>query len=237
MENELEQLVANYQTDDSVHRALADVKIGLLVGVAGSGKDTIKHALIQQYGNYRDVVSFTTRKPRTNQGVMEREGVEYHFINNVTAVDMLRQHQFIEAKFVHTHIYGTGLSDFLSAKQHGHMAITDIDIQGAMEYEKLNQTVRVAFVVPPTFRDWMKRLRGRYSSEDEFQQSWKSRRKTSTYELATALSRPEYFFVINDRLAPAVAAVNHWFSGAGHPDDSAARAIAQQLALDLKECQ
>jgi guanylate kinase len=49
-----------------------------LMGKAGSGKDTILHALLKQpaFKNASPIVSCTTRPMREN----EKDGIDYHFL-------------------------------------------------------------------------------------------------------------------------------------------------------------
>ena len=54
---------------------------------------------------------------------------------------MLDAHDFIEAKFVHGTVYGTGVAEIQAIHDAGRIAITDIDVQGVDEYKNLSQTV------------------------------------------------------------------------------------------------
>src|SRR5712691_7859904 len=97
MESELQELVDHYKVPSQVVTLVKNTPIVLLVGVSGAGKDTIKHHLLAT-GKYHHIVSHTTRKPRENGGVMEQDGVEYHFIDQARAIQMLKDGEFVEAK-------------------------------------------------------------------------------------------------------------------------------------------
>ena len=105
-----------------------------------AGKDTTKQRLLQD-PEFADIVSYTTRPPRQNAGVMETPGVDYHFIDEAMAVKMLENHEFIEAKFVHGTVYGTGAKEIQAIAEAGKIAVTDIDAQGVSEYKKLSGDV------------------------------------------------------------------------------------------------
>ena len=94
--SDLERVIREYQPTEAAVALVRDTKIALLTGISGAGKDTIKRRLLRS-PSFRDIVSHTTRAPRVNNGQPERDGVEYHFIDQATALTMLRNHQFIEA--------------------------------------------------------------------------------------------------------------------------------------------
>ena len=54
---------------------------------------------------------------------------------------MLENHEFIEAKFVHGTVYGTGAKEIQVIAEAGKIAVTDIDVQGVSEYKKLSGDV------------------------------------------------------------------------------------------------
>ena len=88
------------QPTESTIEVVKSTKIALLAGISGAGKDTIKKQLLKS-PEFRDIVSHTTRAPRTNNGCAEQDGIDYHFIDSQTAENMLQNNEFIEAKFVH----------------------------------------------------------------------------------------------------------------------------------------
>ena len=101
---EIEKLIAEYQPVESTIQLVRDTKIALLAGISGAGKDTIKKRLLK-LPEFRDIVSHTTRPPRINNGRAEQDGVDYHFIDQKIAEEMLLGHKFIEEKFVHGKVY------------------------------------------------------------------------------------------------------------------------------------
>ena len=79
-------------------------KVIALIGKAGSGKDTIARALVEQNENMKFVVSYTTRPPREK----EINGVNYHFVSveEFEKLDLFDKEEFNNWK------YGTGYSSF-----------------------------------------------------------------------------------------------------------------------------
>src|SRR5688500_15693171 len=57
---------------------LKNTPLVLLVGPTAAGRNTLINLLVQT-GRYHYIISDTTRKPRANNGIMERDGVEYWF--------------------------------------------------------------------------------------------------------------------------------------------------------------
>lgn len=232
---DIERLIAEYQPPESAVETIRHSKIALLVGITGAGKDTIKKELLKRPG-FADIVSHTTRQPRSNAGVMEVDGLDYHFVSEEDARVMLEQGEFVEAKFVHGTIYGTSLAEVRRASQGG-VAITDIDVQGVSEYKKVSNEVKAIFIVPPTYEAWLERLQRRYATTDEFEAEWPKRRDSAIQELENALIVPYYHFIINDILDDAVEAaiqiINHP-RDEFHSKDDEARLGARQLLHDIR---
>ena len=201
--SEIEKLIAEYQPVESTIQLVRDTKIALLAGISGAGKDTIKKQLLK-LPEFRDIVSHTTRPPRINNGRAEQDGIDYHFIDQKIAEEMLMSHKFIEAKFVHGTVYGTSAAELQLAHDQNRVAITDIDVQGVAEYEQLAPERIAIFIVPPDYKTWLERLKKRYATEEDFQVEWPKRHQSAIKELAHALEVPYYHVIINDDLERAV---------------------------------
>lgn len=232
---DLENLLANYAPDAQKIVELRSVPVCLIVGIMGAGKDTIKKQLLAR-GDYFEFVSYTTRLPRSNNGIMETHGKEYFFVDLVEAARMLKNGEFIEAKKVGSNIYGTGIATLVAAKASGKIALNDLDIQGVAEYKQLLPQTIAVFILPPSFEEWQKRVRSRYASDEDFQAIWPERRDVAIAELQTALSVPYYHFVINDDLDTAVEAVDKiaHYDDKFHRKDDEARLLARDLLESIQ---
>jgi hypothetical protein len=71
-----------------------------LNGVSGSGRNTILKELLKT-GQYHWMISDTTRQPRLNDGVMERNGVEYWFKTEQQFLEGIRQGKYLEFEILH----------------------------------------------------------------------------------------------------------------------------------------
>jgi guanylate kinase len=232
---DLEKLIATYRPPKQAVDVIKNAKIALLSGISGAGKDTITRELLRQ-PEFGKIVSHTTRQPRANEGVMEQDGVDYHFISEDTAHDMLERGDFVEAKFVHGTVYGTSIAEVKQASEHG-AAINDIDVQGVGEYKAVSDQVVAIFIIPPNYDEWVRRLKRRYATEEEYLREWPKRRNSAIKELQKALELPYYHCVINDDLNRAVevtAEIAHRSDIFTRKDDEArlaARDLLGQITL------
>lgn len=232
---ELKDQIDNYTISNAGIELVRSTKIVLLVGVSGAGKDTIKHRLLET-GKYHHIVSHVTRAPRNNSGVMEQDGIDYHFIDQATAKSMLTNHEYIEAKMYSGNVYGTSVAEIQKARDDGHIAITDLDVQGVAEYKAISSTVIAIFILPPSYEEWQRRLHERYGQAGADPADMERRMQAAIAELEEALAKPYYHFVVNENLDEAIKAVNNI---AHHNDefttiDTSFRVWAEKLLADLR---
>lgn len=232
----IEECVLRYHLLPDAAELVKAARIILLAGIAGAGKDTLKKELLRS-PEFRDIISHTTRAPRKNNGILEKDGVDYHFITQQEARDMIDAKEFIEVKLVHGEtIYGTSVAEIKAGYDQEKISITDIDVQGVDEYKRISQEVTAIFLLPPDYTTWRQRLSARYESPKVFANEWPNRRASAIKELRHALSRPYYHFIINDSLERAVRVAQ---SIASRPDtfhrkDDEARLAARDILLQLE---
>lgn len=233
---DLAQKLQNYTPSADAISMVKSARITLLVGIAGAGKDTIKHQLLKN-DDFRDIVSHTTRAPRENNGVMEVDGQDYHFVDIETALSLVEDKAFVEVKAVHgSTLYGTSVAEIKAGQDAGKISITDVDVQGVGEYKQLSQNVVALFILPPSYETWRQRLAHRYHTVEELEAEWPKRRESAIKELEFALSVPYYHFIINDdlersvRVAGEIARKPEGF----RREDDEARLIARDILEELK---
>lgn len=78
----------------------------ILVGASASGKTEVARRLFRHFG-YRKIVTTTTRAPRTN----ERDGVDYHFIENTRFAHLRECDAFVEVTRYGDYFYGIQKKD------------------------------------------------------------------------------------------------------------------------------
>lgn len=103
-------------------------------------------------------VSHTTRESRPN----EHDGVDYHFVNRDTFLEMQANNAFLESAEVHGNLYGTSKDGVKKYLETGIDILLDIDVQGARQIQKAEDTNAIfVFIVPPSWEELEKRLSGR----------------------------------------------------------------------------
>lgn len=203
--DDIENRLREYTPNATGVALLEETDVVLLVGITGAGKDTVRMEMLKT-GEFHDLVTTVTREPRKNNGVLEQDGVDYHFITDEQAWELLAKGDYVEVSPVHGRIYGVTVDEIRKAHDEGKIALADVDVQGVAKYKKASSNVTAIFLVPPSYTEWQRRVRHRYPSEDAFLEDWPNRRKSTIMELERALSAPHYHFVINDDLDEAVDA-------------------------------
>lgn len=80
----------------------------VLLGESGAGKSTIEKELVKNYG-FEKIIPYTTREPRKN----EKDGEDYHFIDNTRFKKMLHDGVFAECnEYSQGRMYGTLKEDY-----------------------------------------------------------------------------------------------------------------------------
>lgn len=172
-------------------------KLLVVSAPSGAGKSTILREVLAQTPALAFSVSHTTRAPRPG----ERDGVDYHFVSRETFLTMREAGAFLESAEVHGNGYGTGRQGVEAALASGVDIILDIDVQGARQVRQAMPEALTVFIVPPSWEELERRLRGRGTeSEDKV----RLRLANARQEVEEA---PLYnFVVVNDRLDEAVTA-------------------------------
>lgn len=131
---------------------------------SGTGKTTILKRLFHVLPALAFSVSHTTRKPRRG----ERDAVDYHFISREEFLAMRDTDAFLEWAEVHGNLYGTSKKNVEASQAAGQDILLDIDVQGARQIRKTTDVKAVfIFIVPPSWEELERRLRGRGSEDSE----------------------------------------------------------------------
>jgi guanylate kinase len=233
MNEALKQKLAHYKSPEKIIELIKNTEIVFLVGVTGAGKDTVIHELLKS-GDYHNMVSHTTREPRFNHGILEQDGVEYHFVDLKTIETMLDAGGFVEAKQFGDNIYGTSVAEIQMAHDEGKIAVTEIEVQGVAEYKKVSDHVVPIFLLPPDFDTWQQRIHKRYGDTVD-QAEVKKRLITAKVEFQEALDKDYFEYVINQDLNTVVRVVDEIAHGKfSREKNDHARTIARQLLEDLE---
>ncbi len=126
----------------------------MIAAPSGGGKTSLVKALIDSEDDIKISVSHTTRPMRPG----EVDGKHYHFVDEATFKEMVKDQEFIEYAEVFGHYYGTSRKWLMSQLDQGIDVILEIDWQGARQVGQLFHHVKSIFILPPSLEALRKRL-------------------------------------------------------------------------------
>lgn len=146
---------------------MQDQKKGTLFvfsGPSGVGKGTLNAKLFAEFGDQMAFsVSATTRAPREG----EIDGTHYFFISRQEFENRIANNDFLEYAQFAGNCYGTPKSYVMSLLEQGKNVLLEIEVQGAMQVmERMPECVSI-FVLPPSFEELERRLRGRGTETED----------------------------------------------------------------------
>lgn len=151
-------------------------RLFVVAGPSGAGKGTLIKELISRYPQVWLSVSATTRKPRSG----EKQGVQYHFLEDQDFRDLARRGDFLEWAEVHGNLYGTPLDKVVEKRSQGQDVILEIDVKGARQVRSRDPDAVAIFVLPPSVEILEERLRGRATEgEAELQERLRNAQEES----------------------------------------------------------
>jgi guanylate kinase len=227
------QVLTDYHPSEAAREALKPVRLIMLIGPTSSGKNTIVGELLRT-GKYHYVVSDTTRQPRENQGIMEQDGREYWFRTEDEMLADLQAGQFLEAAIIHDQqVSGTSVRELVAADKEGKPALHEIDYVGAEIVHATKPDARFIFIVPPSFDEWMVRMRGRGELPVD---ETRRRLESAVKEIKTALNKDYYCFLVNDTYVHAAAHIGEMVDSGDydHAAEQAARETAREVMADTE---
>ena len=171
----------------------------VLSGPSGSGKSTVIKKLMETRGNIHFSVSYTTREPREG----EVDGVSYNFVNRAEFDRMIANGEFLEYAEYSGNYYGTSLKVIEEKQAAGFDVMLDIEVQGAANVREKCPDAVLVFIVPPTYEELERRLRGRGTDAEEVIQKRLARALEEIKEVAMY-----DYLVVNDNVSMAAHELN-----------------------------
>jgi|GEM_PF-26459 len=228
---EFDTILKQYKMNDAALQVLQHTPFVLLVAASGAGRNTIIERLIDT-GNYYYVVSDTTRPPRVRDGKpIEQNGVQYFFRDENDVLADLKAGKFLEAAVIHEQqVSGISVREIEAAQQSHKVAITDIEVQGSAYITKVKPDTLNIFILPPSFEEWLARIRKRSHLPDA---EIKNRIEAAITELTVALESDRFIFVINDDLDEAITTIDEIARQGKHHLSAEER--AHTLAAELRD--
>jgi guanylate kinase len=136
---------------------LSKGKLFVITAPSGAGKTSLIEALMANDPSLKLSVSYTTRAPREG----EKNGVDYHFVDEPTFLRMRDAGEFLESAEVHGNRYGTGKRVITQALAQGEDLILEIDWQGARQVRAIYPDCVGIFILPPSIEELERRMRKR----------------------------------------------------------------------------
>ncbi len=162
---------------------------------SGTGKTTLVQRVVTQVPDMVMSRSYTSRPARAG----EVDGVDYNFISSQRFTEMVEAKAFLEWATVFDYQYGTSAADTDAHQQAGRDVVLVIDVQGAAQVRRRDVDVVSVFVMPPSYQELERRLRGRSNTTAE---QLRRRLETARSEVD---ARTEYDYgVVNDNLEQCV---------------------------------
>lgn len=180
-----------------------DGLILVISGPSGAGKGTLYKLLEEKDPNVRFSVSATTRKPREG----EIEGKNYFFTSKEKFENMIKNNELIEWDCFCENYYGTPVKLVEDTVSAGKDIVLDITVEGAINIKKRYPECVTVFILPPSFEELEKRIRGRGTESDEV---IKKRLESARKEIEF-IDKYDYF-VINDDASKAADEIIHIIS-------------------------
>ncbi len=171
----------------------------VLSGPSGSGKDTVIERLKEYNDNFWISVSATSRQPRPG----EEDGISYYFKTEDEFKKMIDNDELLEYNYYNGNYYGTPKGKIEKFLKEGTNVILVIDVNGALSIKKKLPEAVFIFLIPPSMKDLIIRLkkRGTESSDkilSRFKEAYKEINEVNKYN----------YVVINDEIDTAARKVN-----------------------------
>ena len=135
----------------------------IIAAPSGCGKTTLVDALLKNSEDLYLSVTHTTRKPR----VGEVDGVNYHFISKTDFKKMILNTEFVEHAEVFGNLYGSSREKIQENLNKNIDVILEIDWQGARQVKANMPNAISIFILPPSKKSLLERLKGRGQDDDE----------------------------------------------------------------------
>jgi len=222
---EVAKLYDTYEPNNQVVSQLSGIDLTTVSAPTGMGKDS----LINTAGVPR-VLAETIREPRMNNGVMERDGVEYEFRGGMLDVVLaeLRHGEHVQIGMgpARNSFYGSRIANYPT---HGPALIDVLTSQVDTMRRLPFRSVAAVFVTAPSYEIWLRRLttRGVLSPEE-----WSQRRGEAEHSLGDALADERYTFILNNDRDVAAAALARFATTREH--DKTASALARNAANSIR---
>ena len=173
----------------------------ILSSPSGAGKTTLARKLIKNNKNIELSISYTTRKKRP----LEKNNKDYNFVSEEEFKKLKEKKYFIEWAKVFNNYYGTSLIKVKKINNKGKDVLFDIDWQGSRKIKKkLGKNVVSIFILPPSKKELIKRLKKRAQDPDHI-----VKQRLSFYKMELSHWKDYKYVLINKDLLDTVKKIKN----------------------------
>ncbi len=134
----------------------------IVSGPSGAGKSALVANVLPTLPHLMFSISYTTRLPRG----MEKNGVEYFFVDHREFQSLIDGDNLLEWAEVHGNRYGTSRKFVDELLEQGNDVLLDIDVQGAHIVRRKRPDAVGVFILPPSYEVLRDRLKHRSLDDD-----------------------------------------------------------------------
>ena len=173
----------------------------ILSSPSGAGKTTLARKLIKNNKNIELSISYTTRKKRP----LEKNNKDYNFVSEEEFKKLKKKKYFIEWAKVFNNYYGTSLIKVKKINNKGKDVLFDIDWQGSRKIKKkLGKNVVSIFILPPSKKELIKRLKKRAQDPNHI-----VKQRLSFYRMELSHWKDYKYVLVNKNLSDTVKKIKN----------------------------
>ncbi len=223
-----EKLLQAYKPSQVILDAFRAAHIGVIAGPTGSGKDTVRERLVNDFPEtYSILLSDTTRPPRPG----EEDGVHYWFKSEDEVMAGLQNGDYLQGMIVHGQQVSAISGKSLPQSGTDEIALTILVVETEKEMAKLHSDLRTVFLIQPSYDAMTERINATRSLSG---QEMDRRLASAKRELETALNTDRYYCVTTIQPDTTIDYVDAYFRN-GVRDESVDRAARANIMAILHE--
>lgn len=164
-------------------------EIIVVAAPSGAGKTSIVKQILKHYPEIFFSVSATTRPKRA----VEIDGVEYHFITEYEFIEKIEDDEFVEWEKFYDYYYGTFKKTIDNCINERKTILLELDVKGSLSLKTIYPEAHLIYIMPPSYEELIKRLKGRQTENSE---DFKKRVERAKMELSL---KDQFDYIIENK--------------------------------------